>query len=850
MVEGTQDKWTYGDIPPAQRHIIERPRLYRLLDQANARIILLVAPAGYGKTTLARQWTSRHGKRAFWYRSDTSSTDPAALARGIANAVASEFHDAPRRLQEYLLGANRPQDAPSVLADVLAESIAPWPSTSWLVIDDYQAFLNAQASETLIENLAEAARLNLVITSRTSPTWISARRILYGAIHAVGPEELAMNEEEAQTVLSLSRGVNSESVVKTAGGWPAVIGLAALVPSSLDVASLRRDSLHDYIAQELFETIDVAVRPALPLLALPDRLNRDVLRIIFGAEDERMRAEAHRVGLIAERESGRIEMHPLIREFLRTKLDEANVDPTLVDELVFYFVGHGDWDDAFALIEKYDLHDHLRHLFAAATMPALETGRTATIEQWLGWASSVDFDAPELGLARAELALRSGDWGACQAMAAASAPLIQDAALSAEAYLCAGSAAQLSDDYKSAGAFFDAALDRDPSASTIRTATWGKFLVSMQDFASRDVAQAALDALSALPDSSPAHVIRVAQARVICAEYFGQLANAADSALRVAALVEDVGDPMPATGFLNVLADALGATARYADAERMARLELEIAKRNRLSFVTPNALLVIAAARLGVADYIGAKAAIEEIYRMRSTVVDSFVVAHAHALFTRVQIASGRASDVPDAIDIPRDARASIRSEALAALALAAAISGDLTRALSLVEESQDPLEFCSAKVLRAATLAVLAIADSRQSVDALASFVEIATAAQVFADVVCATRGSERLLKALLDLREGNALLRVVQARSGDIELRQALHLPDARPRASDVLTRREREILALVAQGMKNTDIARRLFISPKTVKTHLQNVYEKLGARSRVEAVMRAKDARLLD
>ncbi len=48
-----------SELPPAQRHIIKRPRLTRLLDEAEARVLLLVAPAGYGKTTLARAHTSR-----------------------------------------------------------------------------------------------------------------------------------------------------------------------------------------------------------------------------------------------------------------------------------------------------------------------------------------------------------------------------------------------------------------------------------------------------------------------------------------------------------------------------------------------------------------------------------------------------------------------------------------------------------------------------------------------------------------------------------------------------------------------------------------------------------------------
>ena len=51
-------KGTSKSIVPAQRHIIERPRLTKLLDDSNAQVILLVAPAGYGKTTLARQWVA------------------------------------------------------------------------------------------------------------------------------------------------------------------------------------------------------------------------------------------------------------------------------------------------------------------------------------------------------------------------------------------------------------------------------------------------------------------------------------------------------------------------------------------------------------------------------------------------------------------------------------------------------------------------------------------------------------------------------------------------------------------------------------------------------------------------
>ena len=57
--------------------------------------------------------------------------------------------------------------------------------------------------------------------------------------------------------------------------------------------------------------------------------------------------------------------------------------------------------------------------------------------------------------------------------------------------------------------------------------------------------------------------------------------------------------------------------------------------------------------------------------------------------------------------------------------------------------------------------------------------------------------------------------------------------------------LTARENAILRLVAQGAANGEIARRLFISEKTVRNHLTNIFEKLGVDSRARAIVVARD-----
>jgi DNA-binding NarL/FixJ family response regulator len=60
--------------------------------------------------------------------------------------------------------------------------------------------------------------------------------------------------------------------------------------------------------------------------------------------------------------------------------------------------------------------------------------------------------------------------------------------------------------------------------------------------------------------------------------------------------------------------------------------------------------------------------------------------------------------------------------------------------------------------------------------------------------------------------------------------------------------LTRRERDVLDLVAAGLNNTEIARRLFLSPKTVRNHISNVFAKLHVADRAQAIVRARSAGL--
>ena len=68
--------------------------------------------------------------------------------------------------------------------------------------------------------------------------------------------------------------------------------------------------------------------------------------------------------------------------------------------------------------------------------------------------------------------------------------------------------------------------------------------------------------------------------------------------------------------------------------------------------------------------------------------------------------------------------------------------------------------------------------------------------------------------------------------------------NLPAAMKRTDAELTRRENEVLLLLAKGMNREEIAAKLFVSPETVKMHIKNLYKKLKAKNKVDALIKMK------
>jgi ATP/maltotriose-dependent transcriptional regulator MalT len=380
-----------------RRRIIERPRLFALLDESSTRVRTLVAAAGYGKTTLAHQWVHRDGRRDAWYTARRSSTDVAALALGVARVATKIVPGCDARLREHLRAVPNAGERVDVLAEILGEELACWGRTDWLVLDDYHELAAASDAERFVAELVDASPLQILIASRQRPSWISSRSILYGEVLELNQTVLAMDSREAAEVLADRSSQSASGLVALANGWPAVIALAGVSSAELDADIEVPESLYRFFAEEIFDSLGDDVREGLAVLAVAPVLDRELADELLGSESPEICTAALDVGILEERDE-HLELHPLARSFLEERAAHKPADPGLATSAaavcLHRFKQRRDWDAAFDLVSRRGPASELVPLLQDALDELLETARLSTIGSWCDLAADADPNHP------------------------------------------------------------------------------------------------------------------------------------------------------------------------------------------------------------------------------------------------------------------------------------------------------------------------------------------------------------------------------------------------------------------------------------------------------------------------
>jgi LuxR family maltose regulon positive regulatory protein len=834
------------DSLPGRRHIIKRPRLTRLLDGCESRVILLTAPAGYGKTTLLREWLgTRSGRQAFLTAS-AASTDIASLAADFAAAAARVLPAADRSLKERLHVTPTPDRDVAGLAGVLEQDLSDWPSESWLALDDYHLIDERSAAEDFVARIVERTPINLIVASRRRPRWATARELLYGEVFELDQPLLAMNDVEAAQVLG-STASQLRKLVSQAKGWPAVLGLAALVKARRVPEASVPDALHEFFADELFEKADASLQDDLLALAVMPQVVADVSGRVLGVDRaESALNEAINLGFLTAGE-GSTDLHPLLRHFLREKFATKPHETVhrVLARVGEALVGLERWDDALALAEEFKMKGLLETALECSFDRMLREGRVASVAHWLELADELGVSSPTLDLAAAEVALRRGIRPRAEAFALAALRSASDSNIAFRALVVAGKAAYFDDRYDDALDYFRSARDRASLADQLRESLWGLFiclnqldsedgLVTLDDFVRQS--QGDVDA-----------ELRAATALCISIDRTGDAAQALRRTDAAMHLVERSRDPMIRSSFMNARARALAQTGRYREAFRIAEAEREEVRRFRLDFANASLECTAAMALIGFRQFAAARQALDKAEKDAERLGDLHNQVDAAAIRCRLLLATGRPDDALAAAK-PRWERLPspvMWSELAACRALAYACLGE-DEALQAAVESEN---WSNARYPRVTTRFASAIVElkggSGRAADAVDEALDAVVESGIIDPMVCAYRAHPPLLKLLGATDRHRGLIQRVVVSANDLELAARTGLEvDRTLERSAALSPREREVLRLIEHGLTNRQIASTLFISESTAKVHVRHILEKLGAQSRTEAVALAR------
>lgn len=385
--------------PPIRHNAIPRQRLLHLLDQpAPARLTLIHAPAGYGKTTLARQWLDQLPNPRAWLSLDAQDNDPARFWRYVSGALglpAGTMAPAPH-------GENDLEYWVVNLLNHWHQQEARLPTV--LVLDDFHVIQDPELLESVSWFLDRLpANLHVLITSRTLPSLHIPLRRVRDTVTEIRADALCFGPAESrlffQDTLQLSLASHTlDALQAKTEGWAAALQLAGLSLKQQPVQApdwLERTStnlLVDYLAEEVLANLPDPLRQFLLRMALVRRFSLDLCQHLApDLQREQVQAQLETLRdqnlfLIPLDERGQwFRFHELFRENLlnvaRQQLQHPL--PELYRQAAAWFVQENDREEAIHCLLGGELWTEAAELIEELGVTRMLAGQNESLNWWL-----------------------------------------------------------------------------------------------------------------------------------------------------------------------------------------------------------------------------------------------------------------------------------------------------------------------------------------------------------------------------------------------------------------------------------------------------------------------------------
>ena len=298
---------------------VRRPALERMLEEAEQRrLALIVAGAGFGKSTLAASVAIERGWS--WYRADGADSSPPGLAKGLSDALHLELLTEP-------FAAGGADALGNALAQALDEKLH---DDVVLVIDDVHELGGREESARVLETLVRLGppELHLVLCTRKDLPFPIERLRGQGDVLEIDATMLAFSSDETSGVIDTAAKELAPRIQDVTGGWPVAVQLAAALLESLpqderagavDRITSERGPLVRYLTEEVVEREPPELVHLLQTVALFGSFSGELCEALGVGEAVENLAELERRGFVttsSEREDF-LRLHDVLREFLR-----------------------------------------------------------------------------------------------------------------------------------------------------------------------------------------------------------------------------------------------------------------------------------------------------------------------------------------------------------------------------------------------------------------------------------------------------------------------------------------------------------------------------------------------------
>lgn len=876
-------------IPPPRSKVVRRPRLIEPLTEglrqrsgSGRRLTLVSAPAGYGKTALVSEWVAETGRPTAWLSLDAEDSD---LARFMAYFVAALRTLVADIGEGILFVLQSPQPPPAkALFTALLNEIAAVPDDFILVLDDYHV-LHAGPVDDAVTFLLEhlPPQMHVVIATREDPQLPLSRLRAQGQMTELRAADLRFTLTETaeflHQVMGLHLSVEEIATLETrTEGWIAGLQLAAIsmkghtdVTGFIEAFAGSHHFVLDYLVEEVLQQQSEDVQAFLLRTSVLDRMCAPlcdaVVRAPSASAQQILRyLERSNLFLIPLDDDRRwYRYHHLFAEMLRQRLRQTEDVAVFHIRASQWYEDNGLETEAFQHAVAANDVERAERLMEGRGIPLHSRGALRTVLAWLESLPAPTLDArPLLWVRSATIALMSSQTTGVEEKLQAAERALRDQEQDEKTrdltgQIAAARATLAVTRYQPEAAIVQAhrALDH-LSPENVRfhfTANWA-LATAYQLQGDRAAARRALAEALAFSQASPSVFSKILAVSTLghMQELDNQLHEAAETYRRALQMLGVQPLPNSASAHLGL------ARIHYQwndldAAERHGQEGLQLTRQyDRMidRFIVVEVFL--ACLKLARRDVTGAAATLaeNEQYVREHGFVQRLPEIAAAQVLTLLQLGDVATADrLAKIYELPM-------SQARVHLA-----RRDTSAALAVLEPLRQQAEAKGWRDERLKVMVLQAVAldahgEKHQAVQLLGETLGLAEPGgfiRLFVDEglpmakLLSETAAHGITPSYVD-----KLMSAFQAEEQPLVVGRPAS-PGKRseqPRAQPLiepLSQRELEILALIAQGLSNREIAARLFLALDTVKGHNRRIFGKLQVQRRTEAIARARELGLL-